>query len=1453
MGPPTPFTAQSKNIRSTQILQEKSSDSSSNAEHSVNESIETPSVIVPSDSGLGESSFFSLSRQSDTSATPPNLSISTPSELTSNLPQLQSTMANDSDKDILTCNKLTATNWLNWRYRIRAILKLKKLLSVVDTKPTAELKQVATYDDQNTRACLYITQYLPDDILSTVQHLEDSYDIWQALQALHEGSGASKIARIFDSMFHLSDTYSNATTHVGQLRQFAADIDAADKLDGKTVARYFGIKTLPRQFDPLKPVLMNMHDKSFDAVCNLIIDYERSNFQEVLAAAQHKSKHLQPKQQRKFQTNKPLVPGQNDSTQQHKQGKFCKYCKNHGHLKEECRKLAEVNKKGANPSSVPKTDQKTASQPAKLPTEQMNSFGWLQCMTEIHSSSSTSSSITPNLSPDFTDLFFEDELDECSFTNNISSPFEESVVPALMDKAITLSEKAQPFICNCSTQSKLDITNSWWLDSGATQHATNNKCNLHSVKPCQLSMGGATGNDLNIQAVGSAVVGTDQNFPLFLSKCYFSPDLIGNFLSVSKLTDTGISVNFNRNSCSLFKDGTLIAEGLRSNDMYAIKTHPINRLCAVSNTPLPEQTPEEYAMSWHRALNHLNFTDLFKLREQLGLRPCRIRLQCETCQMAKCHKQPFPSSNIKSTAPLDLIHSDVSGIIRLPSHSLFKYFLTFVDDYSRYTHLYLLKSREEVLAKFIEFQALVERQLDSKIKVFRSDNGTEYTNNAFVNHLKKCGIEQQFTHVHSPQENGVSERLNRTIEEGARAALLDSKLPIYYWPFAVKYALHVKNRLPHSAIQYKIPFEIWFKRQVNFKLFRPFGCAVVAYDPETTNKFQPTGIPGRFLGYSIERKGFLVLRNDTKAVFPSRHITVSIQNQFCTTPTQINADEINNLFWETDPPETQNSDDLNPLTQLYDPSNSDDLHINDNTNESSTPASPPLSATDQLEDECDHENFSDLPTPEIESDVAPEVIGEDAQYIFLTKKEYEDYVRDFPTSTLTRTTGFMKKPNVTNGGPGRRAHAHRYMINCLTLPGDVRAALSGQEAENWKRAMRDEYNSLIQNGTWTLVKRPDNIKPVPCKWVLKKKYDDGEMIYKARLVAKGFSQRQGVDYFDTFSPVIRISSVRLLLSFAIHQNLYAHHIDVKTAFLNGELAEEVYMLQPPLFADDDQRDLVCRLNRSIYGLKQSARCWNDRLTQILHSFKLIQMKSDPCIFVAPNRSLIVGIYVDDMLVIAKTVDLIREFESKLAQHVNITYKGPARNFLGIEIEYIDGQMHLSQRRQINDILEEHEMDESKGKPTPMATGTELTAEPDQPELPESFGYRSVVGSLLHLANYSRPDISFAVGQLCRFMASPKESHLNAAKRVLRYLQRTKTASLIYRSIAGETCIYNDADYNNSEESFSTSGVCVFHMGNLVNWMSQRQTIVTITLNLFRIFCYIGYFSIPPVVTCDRRI
>ena len=259
------------------------------------------------------------------------------------------------------------------------------------------------------------------------------------------------------------------------------------------------------------------------------------------------------------------------------------------------------------------------------------------------------------------------------------------------------------------------------------------------------------------------------------------------------------------------------------------------------------------------------------------------------------------------------------------------------------------------------------------------------------------------------------------------------------------------------------------------------------------------------------------------------------------------------------------------------------------------------------------------------------------RYIYMTKTELQRFKEEYPELAVAAMPG---RPKLISDQQGRPSKAYRYRIGCIMSIREVNEALSGPESEHWKAAMDEEIKSLEEKGTYYLIKRPPKTKVVKNRWILTKK-EDGR--YKARLVAKGFTQKFGVDYQETFSPVIRCTSIRLLLSHANASGMLIHHVDVKNAYLNSPLQETIYMEQPYLFERGNDR--VCLLEKSIYGLKQAAKCWHDHLVEILSTLGLQKLKTEPCIATNKDRNLIVGFYVDDLIILSHNIEIIETFKS----------------------------------------------------------------------------------------------------------------------------------------------------------------------------------------------------------------
>eukprot|EP00253_Pinus_taeda_P003400 PITA_03400 len=319
--------------------------------------------------------------------------------------------------------------------------------------------------------------------------------------------------------------------------------------------------------------------------------------------------------------------------------------------------------------------------------------------------------------------------------------------------------------------------------------------------------------------------------------------------------------------------------------------------------------------------------------------------------------------------------------------------------------------------------------------------------------------------------------------------------------------------------------------------------------------------------------------------------------------------------------------------------------------------------------------------------------------------------------------------------------------------------------------MNEEYHSLLSNDTWDLVPLPKGRKLVRCKWVYRTKYGpDGKVVkHKARLVAKGFSQVEGIDYTETFSPVAKMNSIRLVFSLAASLKWEVHQMDVKSAFLHGDLHEEIYMEQPIGFIQTDS-SLVCRLKKSLYGLKQAPRAWYAKMDSFLLESGFSRCYSDNTVYTKKvgNSLIILVLYVDDLILTGSDPNLINHVKSSLKKKFEMTDLGHLHYFLGLQVLQSKKGISLSQSKYACDILHHFHMEDCKPAPSPFQSGVKLSVSCTSPEVDATL-YLQLVGKLLYLT-HTRPDLSFAVGLVARFLQNPRESHWKAAKRILRYVR-----------------------------------------------------------------------------------
>uniref|UniRef100_A0A2N9FGX9 Reverse transcriptase Ty1/copia-type domain-containing protein n=1 Tax=Fagus sylvatica TaxID=28930 RepID=A0A2N9FGX9_FAGSY len=423
----------------------------------------------------------------------------------------------------------------------------------------------------------------------------------------------------------------------------------------------------------------------------------------------------------------------------------------------------------------------------------------------------------------------------------------------------------------------------------------------------------------------------------------------------------------------------------------------------------------------------------------------------------------------------------------------------------------------------------------------------------------------------------------------------------------------------------------------------------------------------------------------------------------------------------------------------------------------------------------------------------------------------------------------------------------------------------------WVTAMEDEFSALHRQQTWTLVPPHPSQNVVGCKWVYKiKRNSDGTVSrYKARLVAKGFHQQAGIDYDETFSPVVKPTTVRIILTLAAQFQWPLRQLDISNAFLHGFLKEDVHMTQPQGFLDPTKPGYVCKLHKSLYGLKQAPRAWFDRFTTHLLSLGFTASTADPSLFVFHSKGamLYLLLYVDDIILTGTSPTLITDLISTLQSTFELKDLGPLHYFLGLQLQYHTSGFTVHQTKYATDLLSRFNMTSCKPSSTPFASSSRLTPTQGHP-LSDPTSFRSLVGALQYLT-FTRPDLSFAVNQVCQFMHKPTDAHLMAAKRILRYLRGTLHRGLLFRPSSLHLQAYADADWaGDPVDRRSTSGNIVFLGSTPITWVSKKQNTVSrssteaeyrslasATAELFWIRMVLKDLGIflpnPPILWCDN--
>jgi transposase InsO family protein len=700
----------------------------------------------------------------------------------------------------------------------------------------------------------------------------------------------------------------------------------------------------------------------------------------------------------------------------------------------------------------------------------------------------------------------------------------------------------------------------WLIDSGATAHMTPHRNDLFEYKDLDSKIEVTIADGKKIRVVGTGSVGLTgiDSTRIKMVDVLYIPGLDRQLLSVSRLADRGVSVEFQQKSCTIWNKSKAIALGKKVGKAYVLD-------CEKDTAHYVEYAGVNNQWElWHARMGHLNKDALAKTQRATTCMPMMDKKPmtlCGGCMKGKQTVAHFPSRSMsKTTKVLQLVHTDVMGPMKTKSKGGARYVFTFVDNYSKYVVAYFITKKSEVPVKFKTFMNLYENQWGERIKCLRSDNGTEFVNKKMDNMCALNRIVHQKTVPYSPQQNGVAERMNHTIMEKDRSMLYYKGISTMWWAEAVSTSVYLINRSTTSTNSSMTPYELAFKDKPRLDHLRVFGSVGYAHvDKAKHTKLEPKSFTCMFLGYAENVKGYRVYDLKSNKVKVTRSMKLDereVDGIYDTAPTKST----------TVIHSTEDADDVVQHEQEQQPAADAPMGSVQETHEEDTEM-PEAESDDSMRHglttyrRTPGANFSDNlvfhPEPERvrrprDSVLALQDVADEYKVNDENDPDNDDHF--WPPSP--------KRPRVDEDGLLAEAVlAYAASVgDADDAPTTYQQAMKSREASEWIKAMNPELKAHSDNGSWTLVRRTSGARPIGCRWVFaKKRNEHGQVVrYKARLVAKGFKQKFGVDFFQTYSPVANMNSIRVVLSVVVAKAYVTEQLDADTAFLKSDLKEQVH-------------------------------------------------------------------------------------------------------------------------------------------------------------------------------------------------------------------------------------------------------------------------------------------------------
>nr|VWO95503.1 Uncharacterized protein [Ganoderma boninense] len=973
---------------------------------------------------------------------------------------------------------------------------------------------------------------------------------------------------------------------------------------------------------------------------------------------------------------------------------------------------------------------------------------------------------------------------------------------------------------------------------------------------------------------------------LKLRNVLYSPSVAFALVSIKRADEGGYTTVFEHGECRIYERASEldVARVPLTNGLYQVVSRYVE-VAAVASSTRPGSNRRNLEISqaeFHRCLAHRSYKaarELVMKGHATGVEFTDSAVydkQCDICVQVKITRKVIPTEahgaphDIRVETYGDKFHSDTWDPKATSLGGNAKSVL-FVDDKTRYHHGFPMKTYADTDASYLELEANVLTQTGNQIKWLHSDNGGEFI--GLQSHMRTRGTHWSASAPHTPEQNGVAERGHRVHREGVSAMLLDAGLPSSLWAHAYKHSVYIHNRTGQRSLGGMTPYEARFGVAPDLRHLRPWGTTVWARR-EKFSKLEPKGRAGRFVGFSEhhrdaiyvywpDKRNITVVRNFIWVDRKANHI--ASEGARIEEVEEVELDAPANDQSARDVEGEQESERAGKADGQR--NEADDTGEGANAQEEGADGGQEAGDDPHVEGPQDGEVVEQAPEPAPPTGRGHRIKKPSSYVRRIQAGEGTVDGRERSTCKQPRSiapaeimgalaaleseppaiaeeapiTGEWVDPTVEHDW-GLAAHLLVAQAAGDPLGGDplsLREAQAAPDWPEWERAIEVEMENLKAHGTYELVEKPTSAHVIGCKLVFHRKRNaEGAVTQrKVRVVAQGFAQIPGLDFDQTFAPVAKPSSLRLMIALAARHGWPMIQLDVKSAYLNGDLDEVIYMRQPPGTAARGEEHLVCRLKKSLYGLKQAGRAWYQTYRGAMTELGMTRSEVDhACFWQHEGESLaMVGTIVDDMLVTG-TPDLVERFRGGIKTHFTITDAGEVAWLLGIEVvrDATAGTVRIAQRTAIDAIARALHLEGAKTVSTPLAVSGKL----DKTQCPTTANaiadmagvpYKQGVGMCMYLAVTSRPDIAHAVHRLAKYMSNPGRAHWEALKRLVRYLLGTRDLWIVYGRDRNGLAGFTDADWGTSDDTrHSVCGYLYTFDGGAISWSAKQQAVVALS-------------------------